>query len=80
MPELTAQVASDPQAALVPRTRFEGSTLEFDFPAVHVGVAEYEEGPTGATAFYFPEGAMAAGDARRVDGAAGLAQGEFPAP
>ncbi len=39
-------------------------TLELDFPSLHIGVAEYDEGPTGATAFYFPNGAMAAVDAR----------------
>jgi hypothetical protein len=28
----------------------DGPALTFDFPAVRIGVAEYEEGPTGATA------------------------------
>jgi L-aminopeptidase/D-esterase-like protein len=40
------------------------SVLEFEFPALHVGVAEYDHGPTGATVFYFPQGVMAALDAR----------------
>lgn len=39
-------------------------TLEFDFPSLLIGVAEYDEGPTGATVFYFPKGATAAVDAR----------------
>lgn len=52
------------QAAPVPRTSFEGPALEFDFPGVHIGVAEYDEGPTGATIFYFPQGVMAAVDVR----------------
>ncbi|MBA4157978.1 MAG: P1 family peptidase [Gemmatimonadetes bacterium] len=52
------------QAAPVPRTSFEGPALEFDFPGLHIGVAEYDEGPTGATVFYFPQGVMAAVDVR----------------
>jgi L-aminopeptidase/D-esterase-like protein len=40
------------------------SVLEFDFPSLHVGTAEYDHGPTGATVFYFPKGVMAALDAR----------------
>jgi L-aminopeptidase/D-esterase-like protein len=40
------------------------SVLEFDFPSLHVGTAEYDHGPTGATVFYFPGGVMAALDAR----------------
>jgi len=47
-----------------PRTSFSSPVLEFGFPSLHVGVAEYDEGPTGATVFYFPEGVMAAFDAR----------------
>ena len=38
--------------------------LEFDFPAMKVGIAEYEEGPTGTTVFYFPDGVKAAVDVR----------------
>jgi len=40
------------------------NVLTFDFPAVHVGVAEYPEGPTGATVFYFPKPAKVAVDVR----------------
>src|SRR5689334_4192544 len=40
------------------------SVLKFDFPKMKVGVAEYEEGPTGTTVFYFPEGVMGAADVR----------------
>jgi L-aminopeptidase/D-esterase-like protein len=50
--------------SLTPRTELTGRTLELDFPALHVGVAEYEEGPTGCTVFLFPEGAATAIDAR----------------
>lgn len=38
--------------------------LRFDFPALEIGVAEDENGPTGATVFHFPSGATAAVDVR----------------
>ena len=50
--------------SLVPLTAFTGPVLEFDFPDLHIGVAEYAEGPTGATVFYFPAGAMGTVDVR----------------
>ncbi len=50
----------DPVAAQTDSARI----LRFDFPEVHVGVAEYEEGPTGTTVFYFPDGVTAAADIR----------------
>lgn len=40
------------------------ATLTFDFSAVHIGIAEYESGPTGATVFYFPKPVMVAVDVR----------------
>jgi L-aminopeptidase/D-esterase-like protein len=40
------------------------ATLQFDFPAVRVGIAENENGPTGATVFYFPKPVMAVVDVR----------------
>jgi L-aminopeptidase/D-esterase-like protein len=49
-------------ATLTPRTVFDGPSLEFDFPAFRVGVAEYAEGPTGCTVFHFPQGAATALD------------------
>ena len=48
----------------IPITAFAGPALELDFPDLHIGVAEYAEGPTGATVFLFPAGAMAAVDVR----------------
>ena len=48
----------------LPRIRLDGPALEFDFPGLRIGVAEYEEGPTGLTVFYFPAGVMAAVDVR----------------
>ena len=49
---------------LIPKTTYEGRTLKFDFPSLHIGVAEYAEGPTGCTVFYFPKGAVGAADIR----------------
>jgi L-aminopeptidase/D-esterase-like protein len=70
-PSLLAQSAqpAPPTAAcnetkLTPRTSFDGPYLELDFPSLRIGVAEYDEGPTGVTVFYFPKGAIAAVDVR----------------
>jgi L-aminopeptidase/D-esterase-like protein len=42
-----------------------GAALEFDFPGLRIGVAEYEEGPTGCTVFDFGKrGVTAAADVR----------------
>ncbi len=49
---------------LTPRTSFDGPTLTFDFPGLEIGVAEYDEGPTGCTVFSFPGGAATAIDER----------------
>jgi 6-aminohexanoate-oligomer endohydrolase len=49
---------------LNPKTEFDTPALKFDFPALKIGVAEYAEGPTGCTVFYFPNGATAAVDVR----------------
>lgn len=60
-----APAAGKPEAAspaLVPRTSFDGPALHFDFPSMQIGIAEYEEGPTGVTVFYFPKRVMAAVD------------------
>ena len=58
------QPLSNDTAALVPRTEFESRELRFDLPGLEVGVAEYEEGPTGCTVFHFPRGASCATDVR----------------
>ena len=55
---------SNDAGGLVARTTFEGPALEFDFPALRIGVAEYEDGPTGCTVFHFLEGASVATDVR----------------
>ena len=54
MPRLT-----NDNAELAPRTSFDGPELRFDFPDLEIGVAEYDEGPTGCTVFYFPGGPAA---------------------
>jgi L-aminopeptidase/D-esterase-like protein len=55
---------SNDNASLVPRTEFDGPVLELDFPGLAIGVAEYDEGPTGCTVFHFADGATAATDVR----------------
>jgi L-aminopeptidase/D-esterase-like protein len=47
-----------------PRTDFDGPALELDFPGLWIGVAEYEEGPTGCTVFRFAGGATIERDVR----------------
>jgi L-aminopeptidase/D-esterase-like protein len=59
LPRLTNDTAE-----LVPRTSFDGPELRFDFPALEIGVAEYDEGPTGCTVFSFADGAAASIDVR----------------
>jgi hypothetical protein len=49
---------------LEPVTEFTEPFFEFDFPAMRIGVAEYAEGPTGTTVFWFPEGVRAVVDVR----------------
>jgi L-aminopeptidase/D-esterase-like protein len=54
-----------PPAAMAITSETPGArVLRFDFPAMLVGVAEYDAGPTGTTVFYFPKGVMAAADVR----------------
>ena len=49
----------------VPRTEFpEARVLEFVFPGLDIGVAEYEEGPTGCTVFHLPKVASLSIDVR----------------
>ena len=55
---------SNDHAELVPRTEFDGPVLEFDFETFKIGVAEYDEGPTGCTVFHFPKGAACNIDVR----------------
>jgi L-aminopeptidase/D-esterase-like protein len=55
---------SNDTAELAPRTSFDGPELRFDLPGLEIGVAEYDEGPTGCTVFSFPDGAAASIDVR----------------
>ena len=52
------------QGVPVAKTDRSGPSLQFDFPDMLVGVAEYDEGPTGTTVFYFPNGVKGAVDMR----------------
>ena len=61
---LPLQAANDDQANLSIETAPGERTLQFDFPAVRVGIAEYPDGPTGVTVLHFPEGASMAADIR----------------
>ncbi len=61
------EVKTNDNTHLVPQTEFEGPFFEFDFPSLQIGVAEYEEGPTGCTVFYFPKGAISVIDVRGGD-------------
>ena len=51
--------ATNDGTRLEPRTQFDGHELRFDFPGLRIGVAEYDEGPTGCTVFHFPSGGVA---------------------
>lgn len=57
-------VAAQDSAQPIPKISKEGPSLQFDFPAMRVGIAEYDEGPTGTTVFYFPNGVKGAVDVR----------------
>jgi L-aminopeptidase/D-esterase-like protein len=52
-------------ARLVARTDFGAApALAFEFPGLEIGVAEYDEGPTGCTVFHFARRAALAVDVR----------------
>ena len=55
---------SNDHSDLQPRTDFHGPTDRLDFPGLKIGVAEYEEGPTGCTVFLFERGWLTALDIR----------------
>ena len=57
-------VQTNDTLSLTPQTSFDGPTLEFDFPGLQIGVAEYAEGPTGCTVFHFHKAAATASDVR----------------
>ena len=47
---------------LVPASSNGARILQFDFPGLHIGAAQYDEGPTGCTVFHFPNRAACACD------------------
>jgi len=62
--DMKKELLTNDNTTCAPRIPSEGPALTFEFPGLLIGVAEYEEGPTGCTAFYFPNGATAAVDMR----------------
>lgn len=52
------------QTQPITKTDKTGPSLRFDFADMLIGAAEYDEGPTGTTVFYFPKGAKGAVDMR----------------
>jgi L-aminopeptidase/D-esterase-like protein len=60
--------------ALTPKTDIHGATVALDFPGLRIGIAEYEEGPTGCTVLAFDEPAELLVDVR---GGAPYAVGDF---
>jgi L-aminopeptidase/D-esterase-like protein len=63
-PAVRPAPAAGDQATLVPVLNAGDRVLRFDWPALHIGTGEYEEGPTGVTVFHFPKRASAAVDVR----------------
>ena len=55
---------SNDDLTLTPTSPAPGRTLNFDLPGLSIGYAEYEEGPTGCTAFLFESGWPTAIDKR----------------
>lgn len=52
------------QGQLTLDTSVRGRILEFDFPSLEIGVAQYPDGPTGTTVFRFKEQALGVVDVR----------------
>lgn len=59
---VTSALHAQPNPA--PDTSIDGPVLEFEFPGLEIGIAEYNHGPTGTTVFHFPEPVKAAIDVR----------------
>ncbi|MGN9841125.1 P1 family peptidase [Nonomuraea sp. H19] len=68
-----AGVPRNADLPLTPQPSPGRGSLAFDLPGVHVGTAEYAEGPTGCTVIHIPAGARTAVDAR--GGAVGMSGG-----
>jgi L-aminopeptidase/D-esterase-like protein len=74
-PDRPSTGQSNQNTSLTPARGSGSGVVEYDFPGVLVGTAQYDEGPTGATVIAVPAGARTAVDAR--GGAVGLSGG-FP--
>ena len=61
---IATSAAAQTPSMLKPQTQFNTPVLQFDWPDVLIGTAEYAEGPTGTTVFYFPKGVAAVVDVR----------------
>lgn len=59
-----ASAADQRDLQIVTNSKTVSGALRFDWPAVHVGTAEYPSGPTGVTVFHFPDRAQVAIDYR----------------
>jgi L-aminopeptidase/D-esterase-like protein len=57
-------ILSNDNTFLKSTTEITGPVLEFEFPSVKIGIAQYEQGPTGCTVFHFPNEAVAGVDIR----------------
>jgi L-aminopeptidase/D-esterase-like protein len=65
VPQNSSSTPEDPaQGDLKADTEIHGPVLQFDWPAIEIGVGSYEEGPTGLTIFRFPNRAVGAIDVR----------------
>jgi 6-aminohexanoate-oligomer endohydrolase len=71
--QFAAGALTNDDVPLTPQPSPGRASVPFDFPGVHVGIAEYAEGPTGCTVLHFPDGVRTAIDAR--GGAVGLSGG-----
>lgn len=62
--DIPKAVKTNDTLKLIPNTTPREPKLEFDWPALYIGTAWYEEGPTGCTVFYFPDQARTVADVR----------------
>jgi L-aminopeptidase/D-esterase-like protein len=61
---MVAPIEMAGQGDLEPHTDIRGPVLQFDWPAIEVGIGSYEEGPTGLTIFRFQKPALGVVDVR----------------
>ena len=70
---IAASCAQAQPQNLKPVVESSGSSLQFDWPMLKIGVGEYAEGPTGVTVFKFGRKVLGAVDVR--GGAPGTVNG-----